>query len=567
MMRSASVALARTGSPVARRLAMVALLGLVAVAFADSSIVVLALPALLRRFDVSITSVAWVVTSYNLALAVVAFAHARARPRSGRAARATYLGGLLFLAASLGCAAAGSVWLLVAFRVAQGAGAAVLLVGSLPLVRRLASTPQRGTALWTGAGVFGAALGPALGGVLTEAFSWRAIFFAQAPVAALGVVAALCIRNRSTDLAGAALDTIGRPRRYAASLALALSSAALVGLLFLAVVQLIDVWRLSPLAAAGVVSVIPLATILAQPLSRRIGSGATTAGAILLGAGLAGMGFLPARNVLWVIAALALAGTGLGLLVPGLTQRVLSDHGPSAAGAAHAIWIRHAGLVAGILLLTPLLASDLAAAGQRAELRGVSVVLDAPVSIGAKAQLALAVAPALSHPARKQMPDFASTLGAQHDPVLAQMGRKLDDVVEATITRGFRRSYLVAALLGLLVLAPLALLYRRNESRRASGAAVVAVAIAVALVGAELASGARAFGARPRLDQPCSSATTQLPGADGHVQQLALSGLDLVACGLHTSREQLVVNAMSWTDKIRSEIGRWARELHLDPGS
>ena len=147
LMRSAAAALARTGHTVGRRLALAALLALVAVAFADSSVVVLALPALLRQFDVSITSVAWVVTAYNLALAVVAFAYARAGSRSREAARTAYVGGVVFLVASLACAVASSVWLLVGFRVVQGAGAAVLLVGSLPLIRRLASTPQRGTAL------------------------------------------------------------------------------------------------------------------------------------------------------------------------------------------------------------------------------------------------------------------------------------------------------------------------------------------------------------------------------------------------------------------------------------
>ena len=559
MMGSSSEAVA--SGAVLRRLALAALLALVAVAFADSSIVVLALPELLRQFDLSIGGVAWVVTAYNLSLAVAALVFTRERRRSRDGARAARAGAVVFLATSAGCAVASSLWLLVGFRVVQGAGAALLLIGALPLVRRLARTPERGTALWAGAGVLGAALGPALGGVLTDLFSWRAIFVAQVPVAALGLGAALAVRGRSTDLV-----RLERPtgwRRHTASLALALASAALVGLLFLAVVQLIDVWRLTPLAAAAVVSVIPLATLLAQPLASRAGSGATTTGAILLAAGLVGMGFLPAQSLVWVIAALAIAGAGLGLLLPGLTQRVLGDAGPSTGGAAHTIWIRHAGLVAGILLLTPLLATDLTSASHQAKLRGISVVLDAPVSITTKARLALDVAPTLAQTPRKQLPDFESTLRPQHDPALTRIGRELDQVVEATMTRGFRRSYFLAALLGLLALVPLALRGSRPPLR-SPRAALIALAVATSLVGAELARGAEAYGAQPRIQPACAaSATAPTPGADGQAQRLALEGLDFVACRLHTNDEQLLLNTATWANNARTEITTWAHQLHL----
>jgi MFS family permease len=431
----------------------------------------------------------------------------------------------------------------------------------LPLIRSLASSPQRGAALWAGAGVLGAALGPALGGALTDVFGWRAIFFAQVPIAALALVAALGGVVRSAE--PAPVKRKPGQRRHAAGLALGLASAALVGLLFLAVVELIDVWRLTPLTAAVIVSVLPIATFLARPLVGRVGSAATT-GAILLAAGLAGMGFLPARNVLWVIAALAIAGAGLGLLLPGLTQRVLTDAGPSTAGAAHTVWIRHAGLVAGILLLTPLLTTDLSSAAQSAKLRGISIVVDAPVSVGAKARLAFDVAPILAQSPRKQLPDFESSLRREHDPALTRIGRELDQLVEATITRGFRRSYLLAALLGLLALIPLAVLRGGGAPRRSPRAALIAFAAATALVGAELARGAQAFGAQPRLEPPCaSSAAAPTPGVDGQAQRLALDGLDLIACRLHTNREQLLLNTATWANEAHTDISAWAHQLHL----
>src|SRR4051812_23320247 len=160
------------------RAALVA--AIVAIAFADSSIVVLGLPQLYRRFDTSIIGVSWIVTSYNAAVAVTALAlvffvhRLRARLVFG-------VGVSLFLAATIACAASQSLWFLIAARSVQGVGAGLLLAGALPLVA---------VSVWTLAGTFGAALGPALGGVLTQLFDWRAIFVAQAPVAALALVAA-----------------------------------------------------------------------------------------------------------------------------------------------------------------------------------------------------------------------------------------------------------------------------------------------------------------------------------------------------------------------------------------
>src|SRR5262249_23233259 len=155
-----------------------AVAGAVAIAFADSSIVVLALPELYGRFHTTITGVSRVITAYNAAVAVAALglvllAH---RLRANVLLRA---GLAVFLAAALACPAAQSESFLISARTVQGVGAALLLAGALPVV---------GAKLWTGAGTIGLALGPALGGVLTQAFDWRAIFIAQAPVAALGLV-------------------------------------------------------------------------------------------------------------------------------------------------------------------------------------------------------------------------------------------------------------------------------------------------------------------------------------------------------------------------------------------
>lgn len=471
-----------------------ALLAAVAIAFADSAIVVLALPDLLQQYDVSINAVAWVVTGYNVAVAVGAVAVRRLEPVP------LALGGAVgFAAASLACALAPDVWGLIAFRCMQGLAGAALLVGALPV---LAALSARGASWWAGAGVFGAALGPALGGALTEVFSWRAIFWAQAPVGAVAAMA--LVRARAVP---APVST--RPR--VAAVPLALVSAALVGLLFLAVVQLVDVWRLSPLRAGGVVSVIPVATLVAAPFAARAGA----SGAVLLAGGLAGMAFLPSGSVWWVALALALAGLGFGLVMPRLTQ---------ATSGATAVWVRHAGLVVGLLVVTPLLTGDLTSAADKVKLRGISVALDAPASLETKVKLAVDLAPVLSRPPRKELPSFSQAVAKEHDPALTAIGRRLDDVVQATITRAFRSSFLVAAAFALLAAALLV---------RSLRATMAAVAVGAALVGAELAAGASSYGARPRLLPACASRT----------ETAGLKALDFVACRFHESREQFVADA------------------------
>ena len=452
-----------------------ALVAAVAIAFADSAIVVLALPDLLRQYDVSINAVAWVVTGYNLALAAGALVLRRLPP-----VPLALAGAVGFAAASLACAVAPDVWFLIAFRCVQGVAGAALLVGSLPV---LSAVSARGRSLWTSAGVFGAALGPALGGALTDIFSWRAIFYVQAPLAAIGALALLGAQAAPADRAQ-------RPRL--GSVALGFASAALVGLLFLAVVQLVDVWRLSPLEAAGVVSVIPVMTLAAAPFGARAGA----AGAVLLGAGLAGMGFLPSGSLWWIVLALAVAGLGFGLVMPRLTQ---------ATTGATAVWIRHAGLVAGLLVITPLLTGDLTAAADEAKLRGISVALDAPASVQTKVKLAVDLAPVLSRPPRKELPSFSQAVAAEHDPALTAIGRRLDDVVQATITRAFRRSFLVAAAFALLAAA----VVTGRQLRTTAAAALVGAA----LVGAEFAGGAAGYGTKPKLLPPCAS--RRVDGAEG----------------------------------------------------
>ncbi len=158
----------------------------VGLVLADSSVVTLALPAILREFDSSVNAVAWVLVAFNLALALLALLGARIA--RGRAGMVFAVGLVLFALASLACAAAPSLEVLVAARTAQGIFGAAVVAAALELLV-LASGRSRAILLWAAAGVLGGAVGPALGGFLTEAFSWQAMFALQAPVALVTLLA------------------------------------------------------------------------------------------------------------------------------------------------------------------------------------------------------------------------------------------------------------------------------------------------------------------------------------------------------------------------------------------
>jgi hypothetical protein len=416
------------------------LLGAVALAFADSSIVVLALPELLQRFETEIAPVSWVITSYNLALALGALA-AIPLGRRLQAQTAVRMGALLFAAASGACALSHGLWFLVAFRAAQGVGGALLLTAALPLLGRGAS------GRWALAAAVGAAAGPALGGALTEAFDWRAIFVAQAPVALLALgappVRKVAIEPRDNVSQGA----------FGANLALALLSGALVGALFLVVVLLVDVWGLTPLGAAGVATAVPAGTLAAAGLRARA---ALAAGLLLLAAGLAGLALVPEDAVAWPVGALALCGLGTGLTAPALTRTALEG------SAAVSVCARHLGLVLALVAVAPLLAADLDAGGTRAKLVGTAHVLDAPLPAGTKIPLAIDLVRAIDRAARGKLPDFAPEFADR--PQTAALGALEADLratLRAVITRSFRNSFFLCAALALLALAPLALLRRR----------------------------------------------------------------------------------------------------------
>ena len=461
-------------SPAARRTRVVAVLSLVvAVVLGDSGVVTLALPEILRDFGAAVGEVAWVLIAFNLVLAVVAVPAARLCVRRDPAA-ATAAGLAGFAAATTVCAAAPALGVLIAARAAQAAGGAVVIVGSLELLVRAMGDERDGARRWAGAGVAGAALGPVVGGLLTWAFSWRAIFVVQIPVVLLALPAAISLRDRVAR-PRESVDTVpdrvpDRPHGLA-NLALALLSAALTAALFLLVLLLVDGWSNSPAVAAVAVTAVPAAALAAGPVFRSVRAGTRSeavAGAVLIAGGLTGLALPPSAELVWTVAPQVLVGLGLGLAMDSLTVAARRDRVPPALHGGWTMAARHAGVVFGLAILTPIFTADLSHAVTPAKEAIAGLVLDAPLPASTKLELAERLGGRLVAE-RGQVPDLRPTfeslrLPASQAAAAHTLELGLQDQLKRAATTAFRTSFLVAAGLALLALVPALALSDRNRS-------------------------------------------------------------------------------------------------------
>lgn len=176
----------------------------------DVSAVNIALPAIRDSLSGGMAGLQWVVDAYTLMFAALMLSAGAVADRAG--ARRTYAWGVaLFTLASLGCALAPGIGVLVAARVAQGGAAAVVMPASLALIRQAYDDTReraRAIALWTVGGSVAMAAGPVLGGVLTESVGWRAVFLLNLPVGV--VILGLLVRVPRSPRRPAALDTGGQ---------------------------------------------------------------------------------------------------------------------------------------------------------------------------------------------------------------------------------------------------------------------------------------------------------------------------------------------------------------------
>jgi hypothetical protein len=258
--------------------------------------------------------------------------------------------------------------------------------------------------------------------------------------------------------------TPGLRRTLPANGALALVSGALVGALFLGVVLVIDVFGLSPIAGAVVVSSIPVATLLARPVAAALPVPlAAGAGTLMLASGLIGLAFLPTSELVYAIASFALCGFGLGLSVPGLSHAVLGGRGIGRK-ATFTVGVRHAGLVLALAVIAPLLTDELFEAADVAELNATAVIIDGQISATTKVPLALAIRDTIDGVPEGEIPDFTTVFeehGSLTDPAVRAVQDEMVASIEGAVTRGFRSSFLFCALLATLAVIPVAAFRRR----------------------------------------------------------------------------------------------------------
>jgi EmrB/QacA subfamily drug resistance transporter len=176
----------------------------------EATVVNVALPTIGRDLGASVAGLQWTLNGYVLTLAALVLAGGSLSDIYGRR-RIFILGVVVFVAASALCAAAPTIGLLIAARFVQGIGGALLTPGSLAIIEAVFHPDDRTRAIgaWAGLGAVAGAIGPTLGGYLTDAVSWRAIFLINIPLGIFVVVAAVRYVPETRDPTRAGLDLRG----------------------------------------------------------------------------------------------------------------------------------------------------------------------------------------------------------------------------------------------------------------------------------------------------------------------------------------------------------------------
>ncbi len=317
----------------------------------------------------------------------------------------------------------------------------------------LLSTAPGAVRAWVAAGVLGAALGPAIGGVLTELLGWRSIFLAQVPVA---LVPLLAVRRAG---AAPAREPGGTPRP-GPNVALFLLSGGLVAAFFLVVLLLVQGWGMSPATAGAVVMTLPLAALAAARLAPANASPRVriASGVILVAGGLAALALMPRAGWAWTLAPQLLVGAGLGLTLGELTERALAARDVVVHGG-WTIASRHAGVVAGLLLLAPVLTDALERSSEEAVRAGTAAVLDSRVPAVEKLRVAQDVLAEVDDAERRgELPRVERVFDDEEDEEYRELAAELREQLNRAVTDAFSNPFLLAAVLALAALAPVAAL-------------------------------------------------------------------------------------------------------------
>ena len=177
----------------------------------DTTAVNVALPTIQRDLGAGLPELQWIVAGYALTFAALMLTAGKLADLLGR--RRIFVSGLaVFAASSLACALAPSAGFLIGARVVQGAGAALMNPATLSIISATFPPRQRGTAIgiWAGVSALALAIGPLVGGLLSEHVGWRSIFYINVPIGLVAIAASFLLIDKSQDTAeGQGLDLPG----------------------------------------------------------------------------------------------------------------------------------------------------------------------------------------------------------------------------------------------------------------------------------------------------------------------------------------------------------------------
>jgi EmrB/QacA subfamily drug resistance transporter len=166
----------------------------------DNTVVNVALPSIQRDLRVGLSELEWIVTGYALTFAALMLIGGKLADLLGR--RLIFVAGLaIFTLASLACGLAESGDVLIGARIVQGVGAALMNPATLSIIAATFPPHQRGTAIgiWAGVSALALAIGPMVGGLITQHIDWSWIFFVNVPVGILGIAASFLFIDESRD--------------------------------------------------------------------------------------------------------------------------------------------------------------------------------------------------------------------------------------------------------------------------------------------------------------------------------------------------------------------------------